>query len=150
MAARSLFEHITADEAIARFSVQAQRLMRYQRSLNAVMPPQLKPYARVANFRAGKLVIHAANAAVATKIRQLAPRLAEHFASDAAHVTEIDVRVQAGLYEEMELQQPPRGEPRPLPGTVQQKALQDLAGGMCEEDALRQPLLRLLAAIRKR
>lgn len=149
MAARSLFEHITTDEAIARFSVQAQRLMRYQRRLDAAMPPQLRPYARVANFRAGKLVIHAANAAVATKIRQLAPRLAEHFASDSAHVTEIDVRVQAGLYEDT-AQPAPRGEPRPLPGVGQQQALQELASGMGEDDALRQPLLRLLAAIRKR
>lgn len=150
MAARSLFEHITADEAIARFSVQAQRLMRYQRSLNAVMPPQLKPYARVANFRAGKLVIHAANAAVATKIRQLVPRLAEHFASDSAHVTEIDVRVQADLNDDSAQQQPLRGEPRALPGVEQQQALRDLVSGMGEEDALRQPLLRLLAAIKRR
>jgi hypothetical protein len=52
-------------------------------------------HARVANFRLGKLLIHAENGAVAAKIRQFGPRLASDLSNKEVKVTQIEVRVQA-------------------------------------------------------
>ena len=65
MASRSLYEHATADATLARFHAQAQRLLGLQRFLESALPPPLRRHARVANMRAGKLVVYASNAAVA-------------------------------------------------------------------------------------
>jgi hypothetical protein len=146
MASRSLYEHIASDADIARYTAHAQRLLRYQRHLEAVLPPALRSHTRVANLRAGKLVIYASNASVAAKVRNCAPRLAEVFATEGTKLSEIDVRVQPLL--DTPIHQAP--VPKPLPSAARQRALNELADKLPTDSALREPLKRLLGTLKGR
>jgi len=78
-------------KALAR---QAQRLRDLQQFLLEATPSALARASRVANLKAGTLVVLADNAAVAAKLRQLAPRLLLHFKEREKEVTGIRVEVQ--------------------------------------------------------
>jgi hypothetical protein len=145
MTSRSLQEHLASGDSMARLAAHAQRLLQFQRLLEAALPVALKPYARVANFRLGKLLIHAENSAVAAKIRQFGPRLASELCYKDVKVTQIEVRVQA------------RNRPsalakkeRPaLPGTKQKQGLTELTQKLPQESPLKGPLERLLQSIKE-
>jgi hypothetical protein len=73
---------------------QAQGLKVLEMFLLESTPAALASASRVANLRAGTLIILAENAAVAAKLRQLAPRLLLHFRERGVEVTGIRVEVQ--------------------------------------------------------
>lgn len=79
---------------LAALSAHAQRLMELQRIFVAVVPGYLADSSRVANWRLGLLVLHANNAAVATKLKQLANTLRTAFLRQGMDVNEIQVKVQ--------------------------------------------------------
>lgn len=145
MTARSLQELLATADSMGRFATHAQRLLRFQHLLEAALPAALRPYARVANFRLGKLFIHAANGAVAAKIRQFGPRLASELSIADAKITQIEVRVQAGL------RSPPRApHKRPAPpGSKQKQGLTALARRLPRESPLREALERLLRSLKE-
>lgn len=72
----------------------ARRLEDLQHLLFAAVPPALAAASRVSNYKSGLLVISADNAAVAAKLRQLAPRLLSHLGKTEIQVTGIRVDVQ--------------------------------------------------------
>lgn len=78
-------------QALAR---QAQGLKVLELFLLESTPAALASASRVANLKGGTLVILAENAAVAAKLRQLAPRLLLHFRERGVEVTGIRVEVQ--------------------------------------------------------
>lgn len=78
-------------KALAR---QAQRLKELQHLLFIAIPPALAAASRVTNLRSGTLFLSADNAAVAAKLRQLAPRLLLNVREQASEVTGIRVDVQ--------------------------------------------------------
>jgi hypothetical protein len=78
-------------KALAR---QAQRLRGLQQCFLESTSSALALASRVANLKAGTLLILADNAAVAAKLRQLAPRLLLHFNERGIEVTGIRVEVQ--------------------------------------------------------
>ena len=78
-------------DAIAR---QAQRLRDLQQQLFAFIPPALATASRVGNLNSGTLLVLADNAAVAAKLRQLAPRLLLKLRDSPIEVTGIRVEVQ--------------------------------------------------------
>jgi len=130
---------------MARLAAHAGRLLHFQRSLEAALPEALRPYVRVANFRLGKLFIHTANGAVAAKVRQFGPTLASELSSEAAKITQIEVRVQAR-------NRPPAPSqlPRPvLPGLQQKQGLTALTAGLPPESPLKAALERLLRAVKE-
>jgi len=90
--ARSLEDCLSADAGFARLSTHATRMLRLQRVFESATP--LAHHARIANIRLGKVVIHAANGAVATKLKQIAPTLADVFRNKASEVTGLEIRVQ--------------------------------------------------------
>ena len=146
MPARSLQDHLSTAEGTAQFAAHAQRLLRLQRLLETALPPTLRSHARVANLRQGKLIIHAANSAVAAKLRQFGPRFTELFYKDGAQISEIDVRVQA---------KPPavareRPEPIDLPSEERKQALTQLADTLPEDSALKASLRGLLQSLKGR
>jgi hypothetical protein len=145
MATRSLYEHIASDTGIARYTAHAQRLMRFQRCLETVLPPAIRPHARIANMRADKLVIYTSNASVAAKVRHLAPRLAGVIALEGVKLSEIDVRVQVSAFAPMQTKV---NSPKPLPGESAQKSLAGLAQSLPDSSALKEPLLRLLRRVK--
>lgn len=145
MTARSLQEHLASVGSMARIANHAHRLLQFQRILEAALPEALRPHARVANFRLGKLFIHATNGAVAAKIRQLGPRLASDLSNKEAKVTQIEVRVQARNPQLTQL-----SHQRPaLPGQKQKQGLTALAQGLPHESPLRGALERLLRSVKE-
>ena len=78
-------------KALARY---AQHLEALQHLLFEATPPALAAASRVTNLRSGTLVISADNAAIAAKLRQLAPRLLLHIRKQAIEITGIRVDVQ--------------------------------------------------------
>lgn len=146
MPARSLQEHLSTAEGTARFAAHAQRLLRLQRLLESVLPPALRNHARVANLRQGKLIIHAANSAVAAKLRQFGPRFADAFLKDGAQFTEIDVRVQAKAPLAPRVIQ----KPIELPGSKRKQALTQFTNDLPEGSALKEPLRKLLRTLTER
>jgi hypothetical protein len=75
-------------------SRQAQRLAELQQVLLEAVPPLLIHATRVRSFRAGTLFVLADNAAVAAKLKQLAPRLLLYVRKRKTEVTGIQVEVQ--------------------------------------------------------
>jgi hypothetical protein len=145
MTARSLQEHLASGDSMARLASHAQRLLQFQHLLQAALPEALRPHARVANFRLGKLFIHAANGAVAAKIRQLGPRLASDLSNKEAKVTQIEVRVQA-----RNPSKPQQIHQRPaLPGQKQKQGLTALAQQLPDASPLKEALERLLRSVKE-
>ena len=130
---------------LARLASHAQRLLQFQRSLEAALPAALAAHTRVANFRLGKLFIHATNGAVAAKVRQLGPSLASELSNKDAKVTQIEVRVQARN------PVPPRQmHKRPdLPGNKQKQGLTNLARELPVASPLKRALERLLLTVKE-
>jgi hypothetical protein len=145
MTARSLQEHLASGDSMARLSAHAQRLLQFQRLLQATLPEALRPHARVANFRLGKLLIHAANGAVAAKIRQFGPRLASDLSNKDVKVTQIEVRVQA---RNPSPPKPPHQRPA-LPGLRQKQGLTALSQKLPDDSPLKEALQRLLRSVKE-
>jgi len=145
MTSRSLQEHLASGDSMARLAAHARRLLQFQHLLEAALPAALRPHARVANFRLGKLLIHAENGAVAAKIRQFGPSLANDLSNKETKVTQIEVRVQA---RNPSPPQPPHERPA-LPGYKQKQGLTALAQGLPGESPLKDALERLLRSVKE-
>lgn len=136
--ARSLAACLKADAGLARLTGHADRLLRMQRLLETATP--LSSGARIANLKSGNIVIHAANGAVAAKLKQIAPTLVDVFRSEAAEVTGIEIRVQPRI---RGLTKP--GKPRHATlGENQKRGLTSLADSLSEESPLRAAITRLV------
>lgn len=135
-----LKDHLAASEPFARLAGQADRLRSLQTLLDAALPAYLAPGTRIANLKRGKVVIHADSGAVAVKLRQLAPRLAESFIQQGQEVTGIEVRVQPGR---RPLSQSRNKQPKTL-GIPSKRSLTSLAEGLTEGSPLKHALERLL------
>jgi hypothetical protein len=85
---------LESEAHVARLTAHAGRLLQLQRQLELALPRQLAKVVRVANYRLGKVVVHAANGAVAAKVRQLVPGLVEKYRQNGAEVNEIEIKVQ--------------------------------------------------------
>ncbi len=145
MTSRSLQEHLVSGDSMARLAAHAQLLLQFQRSLEAALPAALAPDVRVANFRRGKLLIHAANGAVAAKVRQLGPRLASELSNKGVKITQIEVRVQAGIQAAIkQLHERPA-----LPGVKQKQGLTLLSQKLPVESPLKAALERLLQTVKE-
>lgn len=143
--AKSLQDYLASGDSMARLSAHAGRLLQFQHLFEATLPAALRPYARVANFRLGKIFIHANNGAVAAKIRQLGPRIVSELSTRAAEVTQIEVRVQAPVSSAA----PPCHERPALPGNEQKQGLTLLTQSLPHESNLRLALERLLQTIKE-
>jgi len=136
----TVMNHLAAAEAYVRLSEQANRLRQLQALLDVSLPAYLQPGTHVANFKRGKIIIHADSGAVAVKLRQMAPSLTETFIQQGSEVTGIEVRVQA--------RRPVRVNTRQKQlkqlGSQQKQVLTSLASGLTEGSALKLALDRLL------
>lgn len=135
-----LKDHLAASDAFARLANQADRLRQLQILLDAALPTHLAPGAHVANLKRGKLVIHADSGAVAVKLRQLAPRLAEGFVQQGQEVSGIEVRVQPGGRH----WSPSRKKQPKTLGIQSKRSLTSLAEGLAAGSPLKRALERLL------
>lgn len=139
MQARSLEDCLKAEGGLARLTGHASRLLRLQRVLEAAAPRAQVRGARVANFKLGKLVLHADNAAVAAKLRQIVPTLIDVFRREAAEVTGIEIKVQP-----RSVKRTPAKEPRTALGNHAKQGLTSLAKNLPEDSPLGEALRRLV------
>ena len=86
-------------EGIGSLMPQARRLLELRRILAVVLPEPLARSCLIANYRQGKVVIFAANNAVAAKLKLISPKLVQHFSERGVEVTGMEVRVQPPGYE---------------------------------------------------
>lgn len=132
---------LESEAHVARLTAHAGRLLQLQRQLELALPRQLTKLVRVANYRLGKLVIHAANGAVAAKVRQIVPGLVEKYRQNGAEVNEIEIKVQPETPAQLRI-----AEKRPaVIGDKAKQGLTDLAEKLPPEAPLRQALERLAA-----
>jgi hypothetical protein len=91
---RNLEHYLDDDAAAGRVMAHARLLLALSRRFEAAAPAGLASAARVANFKSGKVVIHADNGAVAAKIRQMSQRLGIELSKEGAKCSDIEVKVQ--------------------------------------------------------
>lgn len=144
MPARSLSDCLnapgTSGTGLDKLSHHAGRLLRMQRILESALPRTLVRGARVANYKLGKLIIHADSGAVAAKLKQITPTLLGVFLDEGTQVTGIEVRVQPRTT------QPQRSSKKtsvPL-GNKPKQGLTSLAADLPADSPLRQALEHLL------
>lgn len=82
------------DDAAAGVIAHGRLLLKLGRRFEAIAPAGIARSARVANFKSGKIVIHADNGAVATKIRQMGQRLCDELSKGGPQCNGIEVKVQ--------------------------------------------------------
>jgi len=106
---------------LAALARHARRLIDLQQLLLEATPSELAAASRVTDLKAGTLVVLADNAAVAAKLRQLAPRLLKHVQKQQIEVTGIRVDVQVKTHK---IKAEDEVTKRPLPP----EAIQELEG----------------------
>ena len=89
----SLDRVIGATPELAALADQAARLSRLQEIYARTVPDYLGNASRVANLKLETLVIHADNAAVAAKLKQIEPRLRAEFAKTAWPISGLQFKV---------------------------------------------------------
>lgn len=94
MPAQKIGTLLTTSGDLKALSEKARRLLQLQQVFLASAPPSLAQASRVGNYRAGTLFLLADSAAVAAKLRQLAPRLLLNIREQEPQVTGIQVAVQ--------------------------------------------------------
>lgn len=75
---------------------KAREIEALSKLLEGFLPSELSPLARVANFKDGRLVIHAANGPAAAKLKLLSESLAAYISEQRSQVNSVSVRVQPG------------------------------------------------------
>jgi len=81
-------------DGIAPLIPQARRLIELREILAAMLPESLARCCSIANFKQGKVVIFAANGAIAAKLKLMLPTLLEQLSKRAMEVTGLEVCVQ--------------------------------------------------------
>lgn len=132
---------LESEAHVARLTAHAGRLLQLQQQLELALPRQLTKVVRVANYRLGKVVIHAANGAVAAKVRQIVPGLVEKYRQNGAEVNEIEIKVQPINPAQPKI----RIEPPAVIGDKAKQGLTDLARKLPADAPLRIALERLAA-----
>jgi hypothetical protein len=90
-------QFLDSDAVAGKLMAHARLLLKLSQRFEAIAPAGLRHSAHVANYKSGKIVIHADNGAVATKIRQMGQRLCSELSKGGAECTDIDVKVQPRL-----------------------------------------------------
>ena len=138
MPAQKIGDLIARTSELRALSHQARRLTEMQQVLLEAVPLQLARAIQVKNFRAGTLYLLASNAAVAAKLRQLAPTLLLHVRKQRSEVTGIQVEVQAANQQKACPDKPVRDI-----SLTTASALERLAGTL-KDSPLKAALTRLL------
>ena len=88
------YAFLNQPDGIAPLMPQARRLIELREILAAVLPESLARCCSIANFKQGKVVIFAANGAIAAKLKLMLPTLLKELSKRALEVTGLEVCVQ--------------------------------------------------------
>ena len=131
-------------EPLARLHEHALLLTRMQRLLGQLLGPAMATHSRVVQWQDGLLTLHADNNALAARLRQSLPTIADSFSAHGWPVTQVAVKVRP---RPPEPQAPPVPQ-RALPASAA-AGLQQLQSSLPEDSPLRDALARLLAEARR-
>lgn len=90
----SLETFLDKSDGAAQVMAHARLLLKLERRFASIVPAGLGHASRVANYKSGKIVIHAENGAVATKIRQMSQRLCDELSKRGVECNVMEVKVQ--------------------------------------------------------
>lgn len=90
----SLLQYLNADNGAAKVLAHAELLLRLSRRYETLVPAGLGHVSRVANYKSGKVIIHADNGAVAAKLRQMSGSLCQLLAKDFPECNGMEIKVQ--------------------------------------------------------
>jgi hypothetical protein len=90
-----LENYLEAAEGADKVLAHARLLVKLARLYTEFVPTHLGQASCVANYGAYVITIHASSGAVAAKLRQMAPTLANEFSKRGAECSELRVKVQA-------------------------------------------------------
>lgn len=82
------------EDGISSLLPQTQRLIEIRQVFKRLLPDKLRRSSVIANFKQGKIVLFAANSAVAAKLKLLAPTLQDELVKSGFQVTAMEVQVQ--------------------------------------------------------
>ena len=88
---------LVGDQQGAQVLTTVRDLLAAEHVMKAAIPAALASVCRVAHIDRQQITLAVPSAAYASKLRQLAPRIAQHLTTNGWNVNEIIVRVQAGL-----------------------------------------------------
>jgi len=94
MPAHKIDFYLTAANPLRALTVEARQVAELQQVFLKAAPPPLAQSCRVSALRGDILILLADNAAVASKLKQLAPRLLTSFRKQGLKATSIQIRVQ--------------------------------------------------------
>lgn len=91
----SLEHYLDVADGAGRLMAHARLLMKLARLYREIAPPHLYQASTLANYKSGIVIIHAHSGAIAAKLRQLAPRIADGFSRKGIECTGVEIKVQA-------------------------------------------------------
>jgi len=92
---KSLENYLEAADGAGKVLAHARLLIKLTHLYAEIAPANLSRASRLANYKSGIIVIHAANGVLAAKLRQLAPTLAAGFSQKGIECNGVQVKVQA-------------------------------------------------------
>ena len=92
---KSLDNYLETADGAGHVLTHAKLLMKLAGTYQRIVPVHLGQASRLANFKSGIVVILAASGAVAAKLKQMAPTLAERFRQSGVECNGVQVKVQA-------------------------------------------------------
>jgi hypothetical protein len=140
MTARKLDFYLNSSDSLRNLTRAVRQLNELQQILAKNAPPELTQACCVKQLRAGILILLADNAAVATQLKQLTPRLIAGYQQQGRQVTSIRIDVQVT---NPARKLPPGSNKQPLSIETIEK-IQSLADGL-EASPLKDALVRLAA-----
>ena len=92
---KSLENYLEASDGAGKVLAHARLLIKLTHVYQKITPAHLGQASSLANYKSGIIVIHAVNGAVAAKLRQLAPSLADGFSKRGIECNGVQIKVQA-------------------------------------------------------
>jgi hypothetical protein len=94
MHSKNLDAYLTQADGINALMPQAKRLLELRHILQEVLPEPLAGFATIANYRQGKIVIFAANSAIAAKLKLMSRTLKDRLVARGLQVTALEIELQ--------------------------------------------------------
>jgi hypothetical protein len=95
--------HLVEDPTAMQVMAHATEVLKAGRIYQLIVPPSLARVSRVANLKAGVVIVHAEHGAAANKLKQQATHLIEDFVRKGFECSGIEIRVQPSPIKETEM-----------------------------------------------
>ena len=136
----SLENFLEAPDGAGKVLAHAKLLIKLAQIYQELAPMHLRQASSLANYKSGIIVIHAVSGAVAAKLRQMAPTLADGFSKRGIECNGVQVKVQAREFST----QSRTSTPKPLTSRTS-RGLEDLRDSLPASSSLRDAVSSLLA-----